>query len=266
VTRYLYPEGTEFLHTVRYVDPDAPALLSARLKELRYSRKVQNLDTWGLLRAQEKEVNDKEEGLVPVYSGDARVGLLTPYGWQLQGFIEDGQGRLRLQTDEEHRFCMGCHGGIGVTVDGTFTLPRKVPGADGWRHQDLRGIPDVPQAGHALPEILTYLERVQGADELRANREAIDRFFPGGQLDRPQVLRAARGGDRDIAFLLTPTRQRAVLLTKAYMPLVREQSFTQGRDALLSRPENVHPEIQNGSTELGKTGKVFRDGRLWLSW
>jgi hypothetical protein len=50
------------------------------------------------------------------------------------------------------------------------------------------------------------------------------------------------------------------------MTLVREQSFTQGRDAMPVRSENVHPEIQNGSTELGKTGKVFRDGRLWLSW
>lgn len=266
VHRYLYPQGTEFLHTVRYVDPDRPELLSARLKELRYSRKVQWLDTWALLRSQEREVDDKDEGLVPIYSGDARVGLLTDYGWQLQGFIEDEQGRLRLQTDEEHRSCMGCHGSLSVTVDGTFTLPRKVPGAEGWRHQDLRGIPDAPQAGHSQPEILTYFERVQGGDELRANAEVLERFFPGGRLDRAQVLRAAKGGDRDIAFLLTPSRERAILLNKAYMTLVREQSFDLGRDALPAPPANVHRQIENGSTDLGRTGRVYRDGRLWLDW
>ncbi len=35
---------------------------------------------------------------------------------------------------------MGCHCPIGVTVDTTFALARKVPGATGWRHQDLRGL------------------------------------------------------------------------------------------------------------------------------
>ncbi len=266
VHRYLYPQGTEFLHTVRYVDPDSPSLLSVRLKEMRYSRKTQWLDTWGLLRAQEKEADDKDEGRVPIYSGEPMVGLRTDYGWQLQGFIEDEHGLLRLQTEEEHRFCMGCHGALGVTVDGTFTLPRKVPGADGWRHQDLRGIPDVPQAGHAEPEILTYFRRVQGGDELRANREILTRFFPGGRLDEAAVRRAAPGGDRDIAYLLTPSRERALLLAKAYMVVVREQSFELGRDAMPVPPANVHREIENGSTELGQAGKIFRDGRLWLDW
>ncbi len=266
VGRYLYPRGTEFLHTVRYVDPDSPSLLSLRVKEVRYSRKTRSLDTWGLLRAREKEADDKDEGKVPVYSGEPSVGLLTDDGWQLQGFIEDERGRLRLQTEEEHRFCMGCHGALGVTVDGTFALARKVPQAAGWRHQDLRGIPDVPQAGHTEPEILTYFRRVGGGDELRANREILERFFPGGRLDEAAVRRAAPGGDRDIAFLLSPSRQRALLLAKAYMVLVREQTFAAGRDAMPVPPANVHREIENGSTELGKAGRVYRDGRLWLDW
>jgi hypothetical protein len=58
------------------------------------------------------------------------VGLLNDFGWQLQGFIEDAEGRLRLQTQEEHLFCMGCHSNIGVTVDQTFSFPRKVPGKE----------------------------------------------------------------------------------------------------------------------------------------
>ncbi|MGH7162897.1 MAG: hypothetical protein ACREID_05390, partial [Planctomycetota bacterium] len=176
VRRYLYPAGVEFLHTVRYVDPDEPRLLSARMKEVRYSVKRDFLDDWASTRAYERELDDKLEGLTPVYRGAPEVGLRNDFGWQLQGWIEDSQGRLRLQTDEEHRFCMGCHSTLGVTVDQTFALPRKVPGATGWAPQDLAGIPDVPQAGHADPEILTYFRRGKGGDEFRANTEVLDRF------------------------------------------------------------------------------------------
>lgn len=266
VTRALYPQGTEFLHTVRYIDPDNPTLLSTRMKEVRYSRKVLFLDTWALLRAYEKEFNDKQENVLPIFAGSPLVGLRNSFGWQLQGFIEDERGRLRLQTEEEHRFCMGCHSAVGVTVDQTFTLARKVPGAAGWRHQDLRGIPDVPQAGHAEPEILTYFKRVTGGDEFRSNQEVLDRFFPSGQLDEVSVRRAAPGGDQDITFLIAPSRSRALQLNKAYMALAREQRFELGRDTLLAPAVNVHTEIENGSTELNATGKVFQDGRLWLDW
>lgn len=262
----LYPQGVEMLHSVRYIDPDAPGLMARRMKELRYARKVQLLGDWGLLRAYGGEADDKEKGLVPVYRGSPLVGLLNDFGWQLQGFIEDQQGRLRLQTEEEHRFCMGCHSTIGVTVDQTFAFARKVPGAKGWRVQDLRGLKDRPQRGHEQPEILTYFRRVQGADELRANDEMLARFFPGGVLDEDAVRRAAVGGDQDLAWLLTPSRERALALNKAYLAIVREQSFTRGRDAVIAPARNVHRKIENGSTALERTGLVFRDGRLHLSW
>jgi len=266
VERYRFPVGTEFLHSVRYVDPDAPSLLSARMKELRYSRKVRHMDGWGTQRAYERELNEKLEGMLPFFAGGPEVGLQNSFGWQLQGFIEDAQGRLRLQTRQEHYFCMGCHSAVGVTVDQTFSFARKLPGAAGWATQDLRGIHDAPQAGHPEPEVLTYFKRVQGGDEFRANDEILRRFFPGGVLDETAVRRAAKGGDRDLAWLLTPTRRRALDLNKAYMVIVREQSFEQGRDTLLAPPANVHPAIENGETELGAAGKVFRDGRLWLDW
>ena len=266
VSRYRYPEGTEFLHTVRYIDPEKPTLLSARMKEVRYARKRMWLDDWALLRAYEKELLDKEEGKLPTFKGSPFVGLQNDFGWQLQGFIEDAQGRLRLQTEEEHRFCMGCHSTVGVTVDQTFAFARKVPGVEGWRHQDLRGIRDVPQAGHAAPEILTYFRRVTGGDEFRANEEVLHRFFPSGMLDEPTVRRAAAGGDQDITFLVAPSRRRALQLNKAYIALVREQTFAQGRDTLLAPPRNVHDKIDNGSTDLGKSGRVYFDGQLWLDW
>jgi len=265
VKRRELPEGLAFLHTVRYVDPDAPDLRSTRMKEVRYMVKGDDLDAWARNRAYEKELAEKEEGRVPVYRGAADVGLANAFGWRLQGFIEDAEGRLRLQTDEETRFCMGCHTSIGVTVDGTFSLARKVPGAAGWRTQDLRGLVDRPQVGHAEPEALTYLRRVRGGDELRANDEMLARFFPSGVLAEAEVRRAAAGGDRDLAWLLTPSRGRALALGKAYLAVVREQSFVRGRDAVLAPATNVHRRIEgNGETQLGAAGLVFRDGTLFL--
>jgi hypothetical protein len=124
----------------------------------------------------------------------------------------------------------------------------------------------VPQVGHAEPEILTYFRRVTGGDEFRANEEILHRFFPSGALADTMVRRAAIGGDQDITFLVTPSRQRALQLNKAYIALVREQAFAQGRDTLLAPPRNVHDKIENGSTDLGKSGRVYFDGRLWLDW
>ena len=266
VRRYIYPEGTEFLHTVRYLDPDQAGHVAVRMKELRYSRKYREVGDAAILTAFEEELDKKSRGFVAQVSGSPLVGYINEYGWICQGFIEDAAGNLRVQTEEEHRFCLGCHGGLGVTVDRTFALPRKVPGLDGWRYQDLHGIKDVPQAGHRDPEILTYLTRVQGGDEFRANDEMLARFFPGGRLDEAAVRRASRGGDHDLTDLVLPSRARALALDKAYLVLVREQRFELGRDSLIAPPANVHPKIQNGNTELAQRQQVFHDGVLWLDW
>lgn len=259
VRRGVYPEGTELLHSVRYLDPDAPTLLAARMKELRYMKKVQELDRWAMQAAFVAEQDARDEGRLPRYRGSAELGLRGDLGWQLQGFIEDADGRLRLQTDEEHRACMGCHDGIGVTVDQTFSFPRKLPGAPGWRPQDLRGMPDAPQVGHAEGEILTYFRRVGAGDELRANTELLARFFPNGHLDVDAVRGAA-----DVAELLTPSRDRALALDKAYREVVREQSFTRGRDAVLAPANNVHRVVDPETTPTA--GSPFLDARLQLAW
>jgi hypothetical protein len=265
--RYVNPEGVEYLHTVRYVDPASPTGHSRRMKELRWSRKDIGMDAWARQRAYEEEYEAKDRGIIPYFQGGPDVGLSNDFGWRLQGFIEDEQGRLRLQSDEEHRFCMGCHSGIGVTVDQTFTLPRKVPGLAGWRYQDLAGIHDVPQLGHEEPEVLTYFQRVRGGDEFRSNDEVLQRFFDAdGDVRRADVLRAAPGGDLDLRALVMPSERRALDLAKAYMVLVRAQRFERGRDALLGPVQNVHATIENGDTALGQSGLVFNDGRLWLDW
>lgn len=266
VRRWLYPQGTELLHPVRYLDPESPTLAAPRMKELRYARKAEELDDWALTRAYEREANEKDEGRPPVYAGAPEVGLRNAFGWQLQGFIEDAEGRLRLQTEEEHRFCMGCHANLGVTVDQTFALPRKVPGAAGWRAQDLRGMPDAPQAGHGEPEGLEYLRRAGGGDDFRANAEMLARFFPGGALDEREARRAAPGGDRDLAHLVAPSRERALLLDKAYRALVRTQRFDLGRDPPLGLVERALHGTEGGSTGLGEANRVYPDGRVHLAW
>jgi hypothetical protein len=259
VRRGLYPEGTELLHSVRYIDPDRLDLLAPRMKELRYMKKVQALDRWAMQAAYAHAQDDRDEGRLPRPRGSAELGLRGDLGWQLQGFIEDSEGRLRLQSDEEHRFCLGCHDGIGVTVDQTFSFPRKLPGLAGWRPQDLRGMPDAPQVGHPDGEILTYFRRVGAGDELRENGELLARYFPGGRLDEAKVRAAV-----DLAELLTPSRARAVDLAKAYRAVVREQSFTRGRDAVLRPAEHVHRRIDPERTPTA--GAAHLDGRLQLDW
>ncbi|HVT35120.1 MAG TPA: hypothetical protein VHE37_06040, partial [Nevskiaceae bacterium] len=267
VLRWQYPAGTEFLHTVRYIDPDAPDLLSVRLKEVRYALKFATLSSGDYNFIYGEEARDASNGLPPSFGGTALTGLNNNFGWLLDAFIEDEQGRLRLQTYEEHFYCLGCHSGIGVTADFTFGFPRKVPGALGWGHQSIAGMQDVAQAGQLDPEILTYFRRVGGGDEFRSNDEISARFFPGGTLDEATVRRAAPGGDQDLAFLLAPSRTRALALDKAYMALVREQSFVHGRDAVLAPRTNVYPLIAgNGDTGLSSGVGVFDDGRIWLAW
>jgi hypothetical protein len=266
VRRDLYPQGTEFLHSVRYLDPDQPGLSATRMKELRYMRKERDHEDAYLREIYRQEDEEKLEGEIPNYQGSAAKGFATFLGWQLQGYIEDPTGRLRLQTDEEHRFCMGCHSGLGVTVDGTFAFPRKLPGAEGYRYQDLRGQRDRPQVGHTEGEVLTYLKRALGGDELRANAEMRARFFVGAKLDERQVRRASVGGDRDLAWLLEPSRERAILLDKAYLALVRRDRFQDGRDPSVEPVGNVLRAVENGSTELERSGRVYSDGRLQLAW
>ena len=277
VQRFLYPQGTEFLHTVRYVDPGLADLNAMRMKEVRYSRRDRPMSLDKLQRVYQAEDAAKEAGLLPVFSGTAETGLINDFGWRYQGFIEAAGGHLRAQTKEETVFCMGCHSTIGITVDQSFGFPRKVPGAGGWGYQSLVGIPDVPQAGHDTPEILEYFERVRGADEFRANTEALERFFVDvdmdgdidevDEVDQAEVLRAAPGGDKDIMHLIAPSRARAIALNKGYMALVAEQDFERGRDPVPEPATQVFEEITgNGTTALGDAGLLFRDGRIWLDW
>ncbi|MDT0497155.1 hypothetical protein RM530_07215 [Algiphilus sp. W345] len=58
----------------------------------------------------------------------------------------------------------------------------------------------------------------------------------------------------------------ALALDKAYLAIVREQSFEHGRDAFVSPPENAHRSIEEPETGLVDAGRVYDNGRLRLDW
>jgi polyphosphate kinase len=97
----------------------------------------------------------------------------------------------------------------------------------------------------------------------------LPQLYPGYEIlscHAVRVTRVALDGDKDLTFLVVPSRERALELNKAYRVLVKEQNFVFGRESLIAQPLNVHRKIENGSTDLSVTERVCRDGRLWLDW
>ncbi len=242
---HLYPGGTEFLHTVRYlgIGPDGAIVPSRRLKEVRYMRKWVAYRKVVYARTYQLEGFAKELGQLPQYIHLGDRGLDNKFGWAIHGFIEDRDGELRAATYEENLFCMGCHTSVGSTIDKTFALPRKIDGAAGWGYLDLRGMPDAPNRGETEGEIATYLGRVGGGGEFRSNPEMFARWFhPDGTLDRERIANA-----RDVYELVTPSVERALALNKAYRVIVAEQDYLYGRDPTIRAPEHVHRHIDNAT-------------------
>ncbi|AOY86976.1 hypothetical protein BKP64_01600 [Marinobacter salinus] len=237
--RMAYPEGTQFIHTVRYLGFDGGDIVpSKRMKEVRYMKKVKNYSVAELASLYGNERQEKIDGNLPVYSDHGDKGLNNGMGWEVLGFIEDADGELRKQTYQEQMFCMGCHGTIGTTIDQTFAFPRKVTGARGWGYIDLKGMPDVPNLGEQKGEILQYLERAGGGNEFRDNPEMRERWFNDDDSVRVAEVIAA-----DVYTLITPSRERAVALNKAYKVIVGEQSYVYGRDATIVPARNVYREV-----------------------
>jgi hypothetical protein len=259
----LYPEGTEFLHTVRYLEPTASGVkLAPRLKELRYAKKIEwwtyaRLDKRARVEAIEKADSPSE---LRSFGGDIERGVHTGQGWTFQGFIEDEKGALRPQTFEETVYCVGCHGGTGAADDGIFSFSRRLGASalqKGWHHwtqRGLEGVADRPVPGGT--EYVTYLEQNGAGDEFRQNAEVQARFFDaGGKLKPDMKARLAR----DVTLLLTPSRERALALNKAYRALAERQSFALGRDLVLDGARNVHRSL----TEAQKTGVAEPVAPAW---
>ncbi|MEL7186898.1 MAG: hypothetical protein AAFN50_10775 [Pseudomonadota bacterium] len=260
---YLYPEGTEFLHTVRYVglDENGNIIPSTRLKEVRYMKKAVAYRKAVYHRGYQLEGYAKEIGQLPQYQFLGDHGMDNGFGWAIHGFIEDRRGDLRAVTYEENLFCMGCHTSVGSTIDKTFSFPRKVDGAAGWGYIDLRGMPDAPNKGETLGEIATYLQRIGGGGEFRSNPEMQARWFnEDGTADLERITAAS-----DVYELITPSPARALELNKAYRAIVAEQDFIYGRDATVEPPANVYEHIDN-ETAPTLPANLFFQWDIRLDW
>lgn len=247
-----FPQGTELMHSVRYLglDEHGRTVVPARMKELRYMRKVGVLSRDTIESRYAGERKEKSQGNLPhfIYRGDE--GFDNKLGWHLKGFIEDYDGELRPQSLEEGLFCMGCHSSIGTTIDSTFSFARKLPGENGFGYIDLLGMSDAPSIAETKGEILRYLERAGGGSEFRENDEMRERWFrEDGTVDAEKIKRA------DVYTLVTPSARRALDLNKAYTHIVRHQSFINGRDATWTPAKNVFASID---TEIAPLHRDFR--------
>ena len=263
IDSYVYPAGTEFLHTVRYlqVDKDGEIGISTRMKEVRYIKKWKDLFKPTYRRGYQLEAFAKEAGQLPLFPMIGDWGLDNDFAWSVQSFLEGHDGRLRTATYEENLFCMGCHATVGSTIDKTFSFPRKVDGAEGWGYINLRGMPDAPNHGESKGEIATYLERVGGGGEFRSNPEMFERWFnTDGTVNQDKVAAA-----EDVYELITPSAERARELNKAYRVIVDDQDYIYGRDATVRPPENVYHHIDN-ETAPTLPPQYFVEWDIRLDW
>jgi hypothetical protein len=256
----LYPEGTEFLHTVRYigVDKEGGIYNAPRMKELRYMKKHRFKTPQNLASGYYIEQKEKNSENLPQVQQLGDSGINNNFGWILNGYIEDEQGELRHQNTQELAFCSGCHKTIGSTLDQTFSFPRKVSGAKGWGYQNLAIQHDAPNKGEKQGEFLTYFQRVGGGDEFRQNTEMLSRWFDvNGNVNKKKVASV-----KSIYDLIMPSPKRAMQLNKAYYTIVKEQSYIFGRDAMLSEATNVLKNIDEDIAPLAVENRYQWDIRL----
>ena len=254
----LYPENTEFLHSVRYLDWDEKRQqikLSARMKELRYAKKYRWFNYAELKTTAENEFWEKQRSSnasvsMETFRGDPSHGLRTNTGWIFQGFIEAKNGELRPQTREETISCMGCHAGIGATTDATFSFTRKLASNNThsswlhWSQQYLYGIrePVTRYKNHAqVYEYSFYLKNNPSGSEFSDNDEILKKFWlKNHTLNTKQFNRL----HKDISQLLIPSLTRALTLNKGYKIRVDQQNFIFGKSGNISPLKNVFKQVK----------------------
>lgn len=255
----LFPRGTEFLHSLRYLDVEGGQVrMAARMKELRYMRKTRWLTYSDLQLAAEAEAREKTKrpDKLKVVLADVERGVGTGSGWLMQAFIEDPSGELRPQNVEETTACIGCHGGVGATTDSTFSFARKLDARsafqEGWYHWGQRGLKNIPEPKLAdgQGEYAHWLEQVGGGDDYRSNDEVEARFFRKDGTLEPDAVMALT---KDISTLLVPSPRRALRLDRAYLALVKAQRFERGRDVVVGAPPKVRARLeQDGATGISE--------------
>lgn len=249
----LFPEGTEFLQTLRYIDvaEDDSLRMSARFKEIRYMEKTKWLTYSELEDLALEDVKERDDfpDRIDLPIGNIEDGIGNGIGWRMRGFIEAADGSLRPQTFEETASCIGCHGGVGATADGTYAFARKLDSnayRNGWFHWSQKGMEginepkiEIEKAGVQY-EYGFYLIYNGAGDEFRANDEIVANFLDADGRLKPDMAQALH---EDISTLLYPSPERAMTLNKVYKTIVDAQSYAEGREPILARAAHVHEEI-----------------------
>lgn len=247
----LYPENTEFLHSVRYIksDKEGEIALAPRMKELRYAKKniwltYASLQNKGMADIQEASINPDR---IETFRGTMESGFGNNMGWTYQGFIEDKNGNLRPQSYEETLNCMGCHSGIAAITDSTFAFARKLNNSfqNGWYHVTQKDLKDIPenQYSDGTWELSHYLKLNPYSDEFRENSEAYNKFhLQNGDLNQSMLTKL----HDNVTVLLYPTHKRALSLNKAYKALVELQQFYNGKAGHIKPMKNVYQELKEG--------------------
>lgn len=229
----LYPQGSEFAHPLHYVDTEAdgtedapgrfPGARADRVKEIRYMYKIRRFDP-------EYAGPEIKEESAPVYASRTEGWIDNGAGWILAGWIEDAGGTLRAQTPSELTQCVGCHSGhepqretgghatfqsgVGVTIDSTWAMPRRLPGAAGWGENTAMGYrapgdpdavgaaayPDPINRAMAKGEFAHFLENVVGASLYGDMPTSVEAFLLG-------EIRAENGYSADWPALETASAE-----------------------------------------------------------
>ncbi|MDR9438593.1 MAG: hypothetical protein RI841_03715 [Halomonas sp.] len=229
----LYPVGTEFAHPLHYVDTEAdgtdgapgrfPGARADRVKEIRYMYKIRRFDP-------EYAGPEIKEESAPAYASRTEGWIDNGAGWILAGWIEDAGGALRAQTPSELTQCVGCHSGhtpqretgghatfqsgVGVTIDSTWALPRRLPGDTGWGENTAMGYRapgatgDIGLSSHFDPinramengEFAHFLEHVVGVSLYGDMPASVEAFLS-------QTIRTERGYAADWPALKTDSAQ-----------------------------------------------------------
>ncbi|MFQ5874410.1 MAG: hypothetical protein ACE5JL_11495, partial [Dehalococcoidia bacterium] len=214
VIPHRYPQGTELLLLLSYLDPQKGK--ATRTKEIRYSVKSVPEEQIVLtptgenpsgLPDPDSEYRHTLEGKVGPAKATGYGIIYNHAGWDLINFLEQDtrRGLFRPATRLEAQSCIGCHSrNVGSVRDSHWLFQRKLPGKEGWQAQDYRDIKD-------------YLGQM-------GNGDLFD-FYTINATGGRQILPYA---DEERVDLL-PSPERAQLLNRRYYQIVEAQAFVAGR-------------------------------------
>lgn len=104
------------------------------------------------------------------------------------------------------------------------------------------------------------LEKAGGC-EFRSNPEMLQRWFnPDGTVNQEKVSQA-----NDVYDLITPSKQRALMLNKAYRVIVEDQDFIFGRDATVTPPQHAYHRVDNDTAPTLPNSRTFK-WNMRLDW